>query len=112
MKKLGPKHWLWIGISILLIAYALYQARFMLLGPRVYIDSPRDNSLLQNQLVTIEGRARNTAWLSLNDRQIFTDEDGYWSEKLIVASGTSIIKVSARDRLGREREKLLHLSLY
>lgn len=103
------KHIFLLILFIFLIAYSSYQARFLILGPRIWIDSPKDGYLSENSLVTIEGRAKNISWISLNDRQIFTDEKGAWSEKLIVSDGISIMAVKARDRLGRKTEKYLQI---
>lgn len=98
-------------LFILLIAYSLYQARFLILGPRIWITSPRDGETVENPLIIVEGQSRNIAWISLNDRQIFTDEKGKWSEKVIVSSGTSIMTVEARDHFGHETKKSVRIVL-
>ena len=85
--------------------YVLFQARFLILGPRVVIESPRDAEVLTSALVTARGSVTNAAWITLNGKQIFTDEEGRWEEKLLVSPGTSIMTVRVRDRFGREREK-------
>ncbi len=109
--RLSSRHWLFIILGIIFTAYCLFQARFLILGPQVWIDSPRDGEVVGSSVVTLEGRARNAAWISLNDRQIYSDEDGHWSEKLIVASGLSIMTVNVRDRFGREETKSVRIIL-
>lgn len=113
MKKIEikPKYGFFAILFVLLIAYASYEARALILGPRITIIYPRDGEAVQNPLVVMEGEAKNVAWISLNDRQIFTDEDGHWSEKLIVSSGLSIMTVSARDRFGRKTQKSVRIVL-
>ena len=101
-------------ITVLFIAiglYALYQGRFLILGPQIWVDNIRDGETVRDPVVTIEGRAKNVAWITLNDRQIFTDEEGHWREKLIVSPGLSIITVKARDRFGHEIYKNLQVVL-
>ncbi len=105
------RHAVFIIISILLIVYSLYQARALLVGPQVWIESPQDGETVENPLVVIAGQAKNVAWISLNDRQIFTDENGRWSEKLVVSKGISIMTVRARDRFGRETEERVRIIL-
>jgi hypothetical protein len=104
IRSLSPKQWLLIIFFLLLASYALFQARFLILGPRLTILSPTDGAAVTT-VIEVEGTATNVAWLTLDDRQIFTDEKGHFKEKLIVGKGTSIISVRARDRFGREREK-------
>ena len=101
-----------IGLFFLpILGYAAYQARFIVQGPRIWIDSPKNGQTVTEPLVIITGRAQNVAWISINDRQIFTDEHGNWTEKLLVAKGISIITVTAYDRFGRETHQTLQLFL-
>jgi uncharacterized membrane protein len=95
----------------LLVAYALFQARFVILGPNITIISPKDNTTLDSNVVTVSGRAQNVAYLSLDGRQIYTDNNGYWSEKLIAPEGISILELTARDRFGRETKKTIRVVL-
>jgi len=106
-----PKYLFLIAFFILLTSYSIFQARSYILGPQVWIDSPQDGQMVEDPLVILFGRSRNIAWISINDRQIFTDEDGKWSEKLIVSRGISIMTVRARDHFGRETEKKVRIVL-
>ena len=106
-----PRYALLIIFFILIASYSLFQARALLIGPQIWIISPQDGRVVEAPLVIIEGRAKNIAWISLNDRQIFTDEEGKWSEKLIVSSGISIMTVRARDRFGRETKESVRIVL-
>lgn len=107
MKKidLTPRHLLLLALFILVAGYALFQARFLILGPQVDIEYPRDGESLSQRVFEMRGMAHNISWISLNGEQIFTDEKGSWSESLAVNEGVSIMTVSARDRFGREVEK-------
>ncbi|OHB09647.1 MAG: hypothetical protein A3G05_00745 [Candidatus Zambryskibacteria bacterium RIFCSPLOWO2_12_FULL_45_14] len=109
--EIKPKTSLLIVLFVVLAVYALYQARALLVGPRVWITSPEDGERVSTPLIVMEGQSRNIAWISLNGRQIFTDEEGRWSEKLIVSEGTSIMTVEASDRFGRETKKSIRIVL-
>jgi hypothetical protein len=106
-----PKYFLLTALFILLVSYSLYQARALLIGPRIWITSPEDGQVVSDPSVVIEGQSRNIAWISLNDHQIFTDEEGRWSEKLIVSEGVSIMTVEASDRFGRDIKKSVRIVL-
>lgn len=109
--EITPKVGIFFFLFLILVAYSAYQARFLILGPQVIIESHSDGVVVGEPLVLLEGRARNISVISLNDRQIFVDENGRWSEKLIVSKGTSIMTLKARDRLGRETEKRVQIIL-
>ena len=59
-----------------LASYGTYQAREYLRGPSLYIESTAQDGAL----VHIGGEAKRIAFLSLNGKQIFTDENGLWQE--------------------------------
>lgn len=107
--KFTTKHWLFVAFLALIFLYSLFQARFLILGPRVSISSPKNGDSVPAGLIVIRGSASNVSWLSLDDRQIFTDQKGQWSEKLMAPAGTSIITVTARDRFGRTRTETVEI---
>lgn len=109
--NLTTREWVLTILGLLLVFYVLFQARFLILGPQIDIETPRDAEEVVDPLLTISGTAHNVAWLTLNGRQIFTDEEGLWSEKLLLSPGISIMTVSGRDRFGRERVRQVRVIL-
>lgn len=107
----SSRNWLIILLAILFVAYCLFQARFLILGPQVWIEAPKDGATVSEPVITLSGRAKNAAWISLNGRQIYTDDIGLWSEKLILAQGLSIMSVTVRDRFGREKTESVRIIL-
>lgn len=108
---ISPKKALLITGIVLLSAYILFQARFLILGPRVTIASPVDGQVFSSALITASGTAQNITFISLQDRPIFLDEKGAWQENLLLPRGRSSIIVKARDRFGRETESIVRVVL-
>jgi len=102
---------LFIGIAVLLLGYVAFQARNIVLGPRITIDTPTNGQSLESPVVSITGRVRNASAITLNDNPIYIDTTGAFSEKLIAPPGYSIITMSVQDRFGRKKTKSLHLVL-
>lgn len=90
---------------VLIAFYALFQARYLILGPRLTVEAPQNGAVLDSDVVTIKGTALNIAYLTLNGRPIYTDTKGNWEEKVVAPLGYSIMTVSARDRFNRSTEK-------
>ncbi len=107
--SLSPRHAALLILGIVFVLYCLFQARFLILGPGVWFTSHVDGQIVHEPQLLLTGTARNAAWLTLNDRQIYTDEQGRWSEKLILAEGESIMKALVKDRFGRESSKTIHI---
>ena len=89
-------------VSCLLIGYTMFQARFLLAGPVVTLINPPEQVQTQRQ-ITLEGTARNIAYLTLNGRQIYTDKNGYFKEALVLENGYTITTLQAHDRYERSR---------
>lgn len=109
--NLTTRQWALSILGLLLVLYILFQARFLILGPQITIETPQDAQEVVEPILTISGTAHNVAWLTLNGKQIFTDEEGLWSEKLLLSPGISIMTVSGRDRFGREKEERVRVIL-
>lgn len=109
--NLLSRQWALILLGVCFAAYVLFQARFLVFGPTISIDSPPDGTVVTEPVVTITGSTRNAAWLSLNGRQIYTDSQGHWEEELLLSSGTSIMTASVKDRFGRTAEARVRITL-
>jgi hypothetical protein len=109
-KVLTIKILLSVIIFLLILGYGLFQARNIIIGPELTILTPKNGDNVTNPLVTVTGVATNITRISLDDRQIFVDNKGNFSEKLLVPSGYTIIKVAAQDKFGRTTQKLVELN--
>lgn len=89
--------------------YGLYQARNLLEGPVLILESPQNGSLLTTSLVTVEGTAHNITHVTLNGRGILTDKQGHFKEQLLLSDGYNIITVDAVDQFGKRTHKTLEL---
>lgn len=96
---------------IAFLAYGVWNSRSMVAGPKIDIFYPGNGASVQDQLIKISGQVANAAFLSLNGREIFVDDLGYFSEFIALSPGYNIVKISSQDRFGDIEEKLLHLYL-
>ena len=95
-------------ISILLVAvliigslwYALFQARLLIAGPQIVLTETPEAVVSERQ-ITIKGRASNITELYLNGRAIVTNEQGIFTESVVLENGHSLVRIDAHDRYGR-----------
>jgi len=87
--------------TVLLLGYLVFQARFLLQGPIITLTSEPD-VVQTERVVVLSGSVRNITRLTLNGRQIFTNEYGYFDEALVLENGYTIATLAATDRYGRE----------
>ena len=97
-----------IVISVIVLgAYGYLQFREYLRGPGLLLTEPENGAAFASPLIAIAGRAENAAFLTLNGKQIFTDEQGDFREKLLLQEGYNILAIDARDRFGRTARKIV-----
>lgn len=94
-----------IGLGI----YGYLQSREYLRGPVIAINEPENGALFVFPLITIVGKTENAAFLTLNGKQIFTDEAGNFREQLLLQEGYNILAIDAKDRFGHTETKHLEL---
>ncbi|TSC61865.1 MAG: Uncharacterized protein G01um101448_1016 [Parcubacteria group bacterium Gr01-1014_48] len=94
---------------LLLLLFIFHQTRGLLTGVSILIESPENGALLHEPLLTVKGTAKKVAFISLNGRQIFTDENGLFEESLLLAPGYTIITLSAEDTFKRTVQKQIEV---
>ena len=107
--KLSVKIFLGSLFLFLILGYSFYQSRSLITGPLITINEPENGSIVTRQLVTIAGAAKNINKITLDDRPIYVDESGAFSEKLLLSEGYNIIKISAWDKFSKKTEKTIEL---
>lgn len=86
----------------ILLWYGAFQARLFIAGPSLTL-STNTVVLHDTRVTTLRGTARNVTAISLNDRPIFTDDEGNFREQLVLEYGYTILTLRAEDRYGRKK---------
>ena len=94
---------------LIIVGYGIFQSQKIISGPKITIESPTTGQVLTKSDIDISGVATNISAIFLNDRPIFIDESGKFSEKLMLYPGYNIIKLRAEDKFGSQVEKDLEL---
>lgn len=96
--------WAFAILIIIIIGYAIFNSRLLIAGPQILVKSPENGSVFEDPLIEIIGTAKNTSFITLDGNPVYIDENGSFNEKLLLAPGTSIIKLDATDRFNRKTE--------
>jgi hypothetical protein len=87
--------------ACVVLMYVVFQARFLILGPQITLE-PTHPGRHNQPVVMLRGDAKNITRLWLNDRLIYTDRDGRFTEALVLENGYTIATLTAEDRYGRK----------
>lgn len=104
--------WFFLALAIVALSgYGLFEARRLIGGPVITIDSPINGSVASLSTVTIRGTAQNISFLTINDASAFTDEEGHFTETLSPPPGYAIFTVAATDRFGRRAVEHVRITI-
>ena len=106
MKKL-----FWALGILVLLGYGTFEARRLIGGPSIVIETPVNGSAVSSEIVTIAGVARNISFLTINDAPAFTDERGRFVTQLSPPPGYAIFTVAATDRFGRQAQAEVRITV-
>jgi hypothetical protein len=92
---------------LVVIAYAYFEARGILFGPRIHLNSTQ--TISRQQFVRIEGTTERITSLVMNGAEITVTEDGAFNEPYLLSPGSNRIVFAAKDKYGNSTESSLEL---
>ena len=90
-------------LGLIILGYGASKSVNLIVGPQLQIESPTNGETVREPFLIIKGSAKNVAFLSLNDKQIFIDDQGDISDQILLYEGYNIITAKAKDKFGREK---------
>lgn len=112
MSKHAPrflKIFVWLAVIIAVSGYVFFNTRLFIEGPQIVIDDSYDGSVFNEKLIHINGKVFNSSFISINDRPISIDEQGNFSERILLQNGYNIISIKANDKFERQVTETLDL---
>ncbi|MFH0779723.1 MAG: helix-turn-helix domain-containing protein [Parcubacteria group bacterium] len=103
---LNPRFIKYSAIIIVLfgmIAYIGWGVNRIIAPPRLIIDSPADNLVVNSHEINIQGSTEKEVSLKINDRPLLCDADGRFSLTLDLQNGLNTIKISAVKKHSKEQ---------
>lgn len=94
-------------LFVLLAAYALFEARGLLFGPRIQVATGPE--LVREELVEIKGHVERISALYMNGSRIPVTENGDFAQPFLLSPGYNYILLDAEDRSGRKTHKRIEL---
>lgn len=85
--------------------YLYRELNMFISSPRLVIQEPQNNFVTEENIIAIEGITEKDAKLFINNQQIIVDENGKFSENLVVQPGLNKITIKAVNRFDKSSEK-------
>lgn len=107
--KAGIKITISAIVLVVIFGYAYLRSESFVRGPSITITTPKNGESVEEPFLAIEGIVKRAAYITLNGRQVYTDETGNLREGVLLAEGYNIFELTAEDRFGRTTKKILEI---
>ncbi len=87
--------------------YLYRELNMFISNPRLVIMEPLNNFVTEEKTIKVEGETEKDSKLYINNQQIIVDENGKFSESLILQPGLNTINVRSVNRFDKSSEKTL-----
>src|SRR3989344_6743587 len=94
-------------VLLIILGYAYSRTESFIRGPQITIVSPENGQVTSDSFFFIEGAVKRASYITVNGRQVYTNETGELREEMSVAEGLNIFEIVATDRFGRVTKKVL-----
>jgi len=99
-----------ILLSIFIVIVYVRQNTYNLVqGPILNIEEPKNGNSYKEPLIEVLGTVQNSAFISINGRQAFVDEENRINDKLLLLPGYNIIEIKTEDRFGKKSQKNINV---
>jgi cytoskeletal protein RodZ len=95
-----------ILVIIFVVALFLYLGIYLknsFSQPKMFISSPADKMVTENNTVDVIGQADTRTQITINNKQIIKDESGNFRETVDLIKGLNTITISAQNKYGRKK---------
>lgn len=107
-----PKYLVIVLSSVLVLLgffYIYREANLFISTPRLVVTEPSDGAETKERFVRVAGVAERDAEVSINDQAVRVDDEGGFSENVVIQSGVNAITVKARNRFDKEAVKTIQM---
>lgn len=92
-----------------LTGFVTYNVKDIIVGAPLSVRMVKDGATVADPFLPIQGNAKNAQQVHINGRQVAIDQEGNFSDGVILSPGYNIVTITQKDRFGNEKEKIVHL---
>jgi len=92
-----------VGIIViaLIFGYFWHQLSYLLSPPSIKITQPASDLTTSQRFVEVSGQTESDVYLTINGKEVYVDSRGYFKSAINLELGLNILKIEAKDRLGK-----------
>lgn len=102
------KTFLVLGICSI-TGFVLYNIKDMIIGAPLSVRMVKDGTTVADPFLPITGNAKHAKQVHINGRPVTIDQEGNFSDGVILSPGYNVVTISQKDKFGNQKEKVVRL---
>lgn len=94
------------GLFLFIILYTVFQTKAISRGVDLVIEGLTDGSSLNEDIVSVSGKATHATHLLINGKETVIDENDNFALELALSPGYNIITIEAEDRFEKKTKEV------
>lgn len=104
-----PRNAIIAFVVFIILGYIGFQYSSYFLGPRLEVISPKDNTVVRNNIVEVSGKTDPYASVLINNEESYVQLDGTFKKTLYLFAGERHITVDSKNRNGKNTRKVIRV---
>jgi len=98
-----------VGFLVFIVGYAVLNTRLISKGINLKINGIENGKIYEEGSIDITGNAKRARHVLVNGREINLNQEGEFSDVLIILPGYNIITISAEDKFGKITKQVFEI---
>jgi len=109
---LTPRNLIISLVVIVIFGYIAFQYGSFFLGPKLEVTSPKNDTVVRNNIVEVSGKTDPYATVLINNEESYVQLDGTFKKTLYLFEGHRQITVDSKNRNGKNTRKILNVVVH
>ncbi len=98
-----------LAVVVLVVGYLFFQYSSLIFAPGIEISKPVENQTISSNVIEVRGKTDPYATVEINGDEVYVALDGTFKKSVYGFSGNNKIKVVAKNRYGKQTEKMINV---
>lgn len=108
---LTPRNIIITLVALVIFGYIALQYNSYFFGPRLEVISPKENTVVRNNILQVEGRTDPYATVLINNEESYVSLDGTFKKTLYLFEGERQITIDSKNRNGKNTRKVIRVTV-
>ncbi len=108
---LTPRNIIISLVIFVILGYIAFQYNSFFFGPRLEVIAPKDNFVVRNNILDVEGKTDPYATVLINNEESYVALDGTFKKTIYLFEGERQIIIDAKNRYGKNTRKTVNVKV-